>query len=242
MAYRQDDDLKFLGELKSNELNDLVRCLMYDKDDNLRITEELSMNPGYKAHAPNHNKYWEDIAAEVQMYGGNTFANLIRGKKGVPYREVLIDVCKRLKVNFNKNAPIEVIETAMLMKMMEKAMEKMSPSDMRELAEAVGVNASTSMTPQALTAAFQAVFRAGGFKSYQLTLIIVNAASKALLGKGLTFTANATLAKAMSIATGPIGWVVLGIWSAVDVAGAAYRVTVPATLHVAYLRQKHLHG
>jgi uncharacterized protein YaaW (UPF0174 family) len=39
-----------------------------------------------------------------------------------------------------------------------------------------------------------------------------------------------------------IGWVITGLWTAIDIAGAAYRITIPAVIHVAALRQKHLHG
>ena len=81
----------------------------------------------------------------------------------------------------------------------------------------------------------------GGFKSYQLTLIVVNAISRALIGRGLTFAGNAALTRTMAILTGPIGWVITGLWTAIDVAGAAYRVTIPAVIQVAALRQKHLY-
>ena len=88
---------------------------------------------------------------------------------------------------------------------------------------------------------FQAVFRAGGFKSYQLTLIIVNAVLKALIGRGLSLAGNAALTRTMAILTGPIGWVITGLWTAIDIAGAAYRVTIPAVIQVAALRQKYLY-
>ena len=68
---------------------------------------------------------------------------------------------------------------------------------------------------------FQAVFRAGGFKSYQLTLIIVNAVLKALIGRGLSLAGNATLVRSMAVLTGPIGWVITGLLTAIDIAGAA---------------------
>lgn len=44
MPYRPDEDLAFLGKLKSKELNELVSCLMRDKGGDLRLTEELSTN------------------------------------------------------------------------------------------------------------------------------------------------------------------------------------------------------
>ena len=103
MAYRIDSDLEFLAELDSEDLNDLVYCLTHDKDGEVRYTEELTGSDEYKEHNPNHHQYWKLIAAEIQCFGANTFATLIRGGEGVLYREVLMDVCNKLKVNYNKN-------------------------------------------------------------------------------------------------------------------------------------------
>jgi uncharacterized protein YaaW (UPF0174 family) len=242
MAYRYDSDLQFLGSMKSEDLNDLVYCLTHDKDGDARLTEELTMSSEYKAHNPDHHQYWELIAAEIQCFGANTFATLFRGGKGVEYKEVLMDVCDKMKVNYNKDSSTEKVEGNLLMKILTDALEKMSPEELKELAEATGVKNTSSITPETMVGVFQAVFRVGGFKSYQLTLIIVNAVLKALIGRGLSFAGNAALTRTMAILTGPIGWVITGLWTAIDIAGAAYRVTIPAVIQVAALRQQHLYG
>lgn len=54
--------------------------------------------------------YWDEIAEELQLFGGNTFMNLIKGNKVVLYREILCDVCVRLKVNYNKKSDFALIE------------------------------------------------------------------------------------------------------------------------------------
>lgn len=241
MAYRQDTDLEFLGQMKSEELDDLVYCLTHDRDGSVRFTEELTLHDLYKQHHPDHEKYWHLIAAEVQCFGANTFATVLRGGKGVEYKEILIDVCDKMKVNYNKNSSIEKIEGNLLMKILEDAIEKMSHDELRELADATGVKNTSGITPETMVGFFQVVFRMGGFKSYQLTLIVVNAISRALLGRGLTFAGNAAITRTMAILTGPIGWVITGLWTAIDVAGAAYRVTIPAVIHIAALRHKHMY-
>lgn len=241
MAYRDDSDLEFLGQMKSEELGDLVYCLTHDRDGSVRLTEELTMNEVYKQHHPNHEKYWELIAAEIQCFGANTFATILRGGKGVEYKEVLMDVCDKMKVNYNKDSSVEKIEGNLLMKILTDALEKMSPEELKELAEATGVKNTSGIAAETMVGVFQAVFRAGGFQSYQLTLIVVNAVLKALIGRGLSFAGNAALTRTMAILTGPIGWVITGLWTAIDIAGAAYRVTIPAVIQVAALRQKHLY-
>lgn len=241
MAYRYDSDLAFFENLKSTDLNDLVYCLTHDKDGSVRLTEEITMSDVYKKHNPDHHKYWELIAAEVQCFGANTFATIFRGGKGVLYKEVLMDVCDKMKVNYSKDSSTEKIENNLLMKILTDALEKMTPAELKELAEAVGIKNVSAMNAEAFVGVFQAVFRAGGFKSYQLTLIIVNAILKALIGRGLTFAGNAALTRTMAVLTGPIGWVITGLWTAIDIASPAYRVTIPAVIQVAALRQKHLY-
>lgn len=242
MAYRYDADIQFIGEMKSEDLNDLVYCLTHDKDGAVRLTEELTMSDLYKLSYPDHHQYWELIAAELQCFGANTLLTMFRGGKGVEYREILCDVCDKMKVNYNKAATIETIESNLLMKIMTDALERMSDAERRELALSMGLKHQEGMTAQALTGIFQAIFRAGGFKSYQLTVIIVNAVLKALIGRGLTFAGGAMLTKAAAILTGPIGWVATGLWTAIDIASPAYRVTVPAVIQVAFLRQKHMYA
>lgn len=242
MAYRADADLDFLKDLSSKDLNDLVYCLTHDKDGTVRLTEELTMSEDYKRHHPDHHKYWQQIAAEIQCFGANTIATMLRGGKGVQYKEVLMDVCDKMKVNYSKEASTLVIEGNLLMKILTDALERMTPEQLKELSETVGLKNTASVTAQSTAAVFQAVFRAGGFKSYQLTLIIVNAVLKAVIGRGLSFAGNAMLTRTMAILSGPIGWAITSLWTVYDVAGAAYRVTIPAVIQVAVLRQKHLYG
>lgn len=242
MAYRYDPDLEFLSKCTDEDLNDLVYCLTHDKDGSKRLTEELTLSDAYKKHYPYHSLYWEEIAAEIQCFGGNTFANMFRGGKGVLYKEVLCDVCDKMKVNYNKNSPVGRIESGLISKVLEDSLEKMSPDEIRRLATELGIKNTQNITKQVLLGSFQTIFRAGGFKSYQLTVIVVNAVLKALIGRGLSFAGNAAATRVFAVLSGPIGWVITGLWTAFDIAGAAYRVTIPAVIQVAALRQKILYA
>ncbi|WP_082604166.1 DUF3944 domain-containing protein [Acidovorax sp. Root217] len=241
MGYRSDKDIDFIGELASEDLNDLVYCLTHDKDGEVRFTESLTVDAKYKQHYPDHHAYWTLIAAEIQCFGANSIATMLRRGEGVLYKEVLTDVCDKLSVNYNKSSGVEVIEGNLLMKIATDAIEKMSESEVRELAQSMGLK-DLSVTKEIVLGSFQAIFRAGGFKSYQLTLIIVNAVLKALIGRGLSLAGNVILTRTMSILAGPIGWAVTGVWTAVDIASPAYRVTVPAVIQVAFLRRKYLYA
>lgn len=124
-TYRYDEDLEFLREMESEYLDELFTVLTKDKDGETRNTEWLTTNELVKRFYPDHKQYVELIMAESQHFGGNSLANILRGS-GVMYKEVLCDVCNKLKVNYNKNMPTETIEMNMFMKVLEDAISKMS--------------------------------------------------------------------------------------------------------------------
>ncbi len=238
MAYKLDEDLEFL-QYCSNELLDvLVETLTKDKDGELRNVETLTVKESYKTHNPNHLMYWEDIAEEIQTFGGNSVVNLFRDG-GVQYKEVLCNVCDKMKVNYNEKSDIYKIEQNLLMKILEDAMTEMSEEELKEITKELNLR-TTTFTSQAVMAALQVSIRQSGFVAYQIAVIVANAIAKALLGHGLKFATNATLTKTLSIFAGPIGWIITGLWTAIDIAGPAYRVTIPTTIQVAYLRQTYI--
>ncbi len=237
MAYRNDSDLSFLKNVSSSDLDILVEVLIKDKDGDARLTEELTTHDRYKSYSPNHNQYWDLIAAEIQCFGGNSFATMLRGGEGVVYKEVLTDACDKMKVNYNKNASVETIEMNLLMKILTDSMENMKPDELKQIVEDLGLN-TTNYSAQAVTAALQGAIKFSGFAAYQVALIVANAVAKALLGHGLKLATNAALTRSMAIFAGPIGWALTGLWALIDIAGPAYRVTIPVVIQVAFLRAK----
>jgi uncharacterized protein YaaW (UPF0174 family) len=241
MAYRSDSDLKFLADVASSDLDSLVETLIKGKDGSERLTEELTINDRYRSHSSDHHQYWDLIAAEIQCFGANSLATIFRGGEGVLYKEVLTDVCDKMKVNYNKDASVEIIEMNLLMKMLTEAMKGLSADELKKIVEDLNLN-TTNFTAQAVTVALQGAIRFSGFAAYQVALIVANAVAKALLGSGLKLATNAALTRAMSVFAGPIGWSITGLWTFVDIAGPAYRVTIPAVIQVAFLRAKIKYG
>ncbi|WP_198514627.1 DUF3944 domain-containing protein [Helicobacter pylori] len=229
--------MEFLKRLSSNDLKDLFDMLVYDEDGTLRMNEELTNSTEYKRYGSDYAKYPERIAEELQCYGGNTFINFFRDE-GVLYKEILCDACDHLKVNYHEESPTSLIEENMLSSILQKSLEKMSDEEIRELCDELGVKNTNKLGKQTLSTAALTLFRMGGFKSYQLALIVANAVIKAIFQRGLSLGANAALTRGLSILTGPVGWIITGVWTAIDIAGPAYRVTVPACILVATLRLK----
>lgn len=87
------DDLEiFLSKCSNEELSPLVDILTQKSNNALCKQSE------YINYAPDHKKYFNLIAKEICLYGSNTIANIKRGGVGVPYNEVVYDVCELLGV------------------------------------------------------------------------------------------------------------------------------------------------
>jgi len=224
-----DENLNSVLDLASNE--DLGVLVEYLSD---KFSEELTFHDSYKKHNPDHSKYVDLIAKEIRDMGGNSFANAWRGE-GPSYHEVVCDVASKLKAPYNERKSIEDIENSILETILSTALDNMSDEDKEKLLLEMG---GGSKKGGIATAAFIGIFRAGGFYSYQLTLIIANQIARAVLGRGLMLATNAGLMRVASILTGPVGWAITGLWTAVDLAGPAYKVTIPCVIHVAMLRKK----
>lgn len=150
----------------------------------------------------------------------------------------MCDVANHLKVNFNATADVSEIESGILLKMLEKALEKMSEDEKKEFFKQFGVDYK-GVGPAAMAALIAAI-RASGFQAYKLALIVANAVAKALVGRGLSLGANVMVTRLIGVAAGPIGLAITALMAIFDLAGPAYRITVPCVVQIAYMRQKSL--
>lgn len=238
--HREDADLDFLQRLASDELDALVRILTHDTDGKTRLTESLTGHALYKAHHPDHRQYWDLVAAEVQSFGANSISTLLRGGKGVPYREVLRDVCDRLSVDHDKDGVTEAIERALLAKLVEDYLQKTPDEELQSMAQALGLQASQGLRGPALSAAMLTAFQAGGFLSQRIVVMMMTSILKLLLGRGIQFAGSGVVMPMVGTWAGPIGWALTGAWAVFDLSNPAYRVTVPAVLQIAAMRRQYL--
>lgn len=232
------ENLDFLKGCSNDELRVLSDIILLDKDKQPRLTEELTCTQSYKDNYPdNVHGYLKELIEELELFGGNTVANILRWGEGVPYSEILHDVAKKQKVNFKYDATDETIERYLVQKLIDDTLDKMSEEELRELTNDLGIKVAGKFTKQAATAALMTAFRLGGFASYKLLVIVANAIAKFILGRGLSLVANAALTRWAAVFVGPVGWIITGLWTMVDIAGPAYRVTIPAVIQIALLRQ-----
>lgn len=228
-----DDDLiPLLRKCTNEDLDPLVQYIIQKGG----ITSELETTEVYKKNQPNHTAYVDIICSEIQRFGGHTFANILRGGEGVPYKKIVCTVASRLKVNFNNNREIEVIEEQILLKVLEKAWERMTNEEKAQLLDLWG-HKGVEIGKGVPLIALLAAFKAGGFGSFIFSYTVVNAVAKIVIGKGLRPLTMAKFAHWLKLTAGPFGWAVTAIWTLFDLGGPAYRVTVPCVLHIAMLRQ-----
>ncbi|PDW40557.1 ubiquinol-cytochrome C chaperone [Helicobacter pylori] len=162
--------------------------------------------------------------------------------EGVLYKEILCDACDHLDINYNERSATSLIEQNMLSKLLKDSLEKMSGREIKELGHELGmtnIDKVIGENKQVLIASVLTLFKAGGSHSYALAVSVADAMVRQTLGHGLSsVVGKVALKKTLGILAGPIGWVITGALVSINLAGPAYRVTVPACVLVATLRKK----
>lgn len=181
----------------------------------------------------------KEMATSLRRAGSNDFATLMRGGEGVEYAEIVRDVARKMGADdINDNTPAPIAEDRLLRKMFADAWDRMNEAERRELVKGMNIKAGDIPLGSTGTSATLILLKQfGGFATYRMALVVANVVARALLGAGLSFAANAALTRSIGALLGPIGLVASGAWLAVDLAGPAFRKTVPAVIYVAMLRQ-----
>ncbi len=101
------------------------------------------------------------------------------------------------------------------------------------------INKMIGENKQVLGTSVLTLFKTGGFSFLSVGYSCCKCNGKKTLGHGLTAVAGKVALKKISgILAGPIGWAITGVLVSINLAGPAYRVTVPACFVVAALRRK----
>lgn len=240
IEYREDDDLEFLRYCTEEDIRLLAEYLIYDKAREQRIASEILSDENFKKlrGAPDKwRKSWKLVAGELQHFGGDSIVNLFRGK-GVFYKEILSDVCRKLSVKHRKNSNAYDIENLLIEKLTEMSWEKMSVKEREKLLESMNIPDGFKGAPLVFIIAS---IKAGGVGSFQWSSWLAQSASLAFGHAALsTFSlgAAATLAGSRGVAAfaGPLAAILITVPL---ISGAAYRVTMPSVIQIAYMRRKY---
>lgn len=239
MGKYYDSDLNPLfKECSDEELSDIVDVILKNSFNKLKKHDK------YVKIRSTPSQFLGVIGNEVRRMGSNDIATFFRDE-GIPYREIVEDVATRIRLpeeRWEECDDVASLEKEILIYMLERAYEEMT-AEQRADFEKTFREASYSDFGDFSSIPFtvglmSAVINASGFTAYKVTAIVVNAVLKQVLGRGLSFLANATLMRGLSILAGPIGLAISGIWLGIDIAGPAYRTTIPLVVVIASLRMK----
>lgn len=235
-----DSNLSFLQYCSNDELKTLCDTLTHDNNGEVRLSEQLTDNDVYLCCYPDNMKgMWQEVAAELQRFGGNTFANIFRGGVGASYESILRDVCKKMKVRIPSCSTVEENEIALLTKYCEETIGSMDIDLLRELSFEIGIKPQ-SYNKQIVAAVILVALRRDGGKVLAPVIYYIGTnITRILIGRGVYLATAGVLGRAAAALTGPIGWALTAGWLAFDIASPAYRVTVPAVIQVACMRLKH---
>lgn len=255
MSYRKDPDLEFLKNAEDNDLALLADALIYKSAEDKRnasprFAATLQLDDKFNSNYPhNMRALWQSVAEELQKFGGHSGVNwLFRGNQGVLYREILEDVCKKQKVkgvDYSGDSTSK-LEDALLERMVSDVIKRMSDAELREMVHAFrevrefkDLAKDFLLSKERVLDVVKIAFKQGGFKSYVLTLQVVNGISRSLLGRGLSFGANAAMMKYLSsFMSGPAGWAFAAITTVWGFMGPNSDATLKGTIMVAYMRKK----
>lgn len=138
------DTLDFINTSSNEDLRTLCDIITLDKDGSPRLTEELTGTAGYRMNYPgNMRALAPEMVDEFRRFGGNTFANIVRGE-GPEYSEILRDVAKRQKVKIKSGDSDEVIERHLLEKMFDNISKTMTDEQLKEMMDQMAFISSTT--------------------------------------------------------------------------------------------------
>ena len=247
--YLEDKDLEFLKNCPNEDLKALADLLVFDKDGKKRWNEKLSGKKSYSESYPNNLKNAvNDIILELQCYGADTIASAVReifGKHpGVPYREILMDVCDKKNVSYNKSSSTERIEYHFIQSIIEETLQKASDEDIFAVADELGISLKGEETREQIIDNILQKSTSPALYSKMTEIVysaVVPGAGAVVAGAAAAqvalVAARVGLPRLVGLAIPAINAFMWG-WLIKDLSGPAYRITVPAVIMIINFRQK----
>ncbi|MUG32080.1 DUF3944 domain-containing protein [Psychrobacter sanguinis] len=213
----KDKDLAFLQDAHWEDLKILADALIKDYSGTEQWTGKLkSTLSKNKTLYPSSEKElyensWKAIAAELQLFGGNTIANLTR-QKGVVYKVILDDVVKKVGCDVHRQTTVEDTEEKLLRTLFGHVTKLEDLDEMYEKLNDMGLLGLTSL------------------KSNTLSTI-----KKGVSGRSKLATVGVMVSR-----LNPLTAIISAPLAIQELSNPAYRVTIPAVCIVAMMRRKHV--
>lgn len=189
--FREDTDLAFLKHADYQDLALLARYLIEDSEGKEQWTGQLKQTirdniSQYGSEQEAYKNSWMAIAAELQLYGGDTLVNLFR-RKGVPYKEILKDVANRVEADFHKDiATTEQIEEKILRKLFNRITTLQDLELINNTLKEKGYLGLSSIKDKPLETLFNGTSTAGKVGGLLKVFAPLNPIGSALIAKDIT--------------------------------------------------------
>lgn len=231
MSQYNVEGMEFLKNCSNEELGVLVD-LITDKGS---LTQLMTNTKVYSENYPNHRAYVDLIQDEIIDFGYNSLAIFADRS----YKEVVKKVCKKMNV-YDSSDDMYEMENKILGKVFQDSLKELTKEDIKAIVQEINLKGLKlkDLEGRRDYLVLAELFRAGGFESYKLSVIVANSLARMVTGKGLSLAINAGLTKALSIFAGPFA-IIMAVWTVVDIAGPAYRVVGKAVPYIAALRKIH---
>lgn len=248
LKYREDDGLAVLALAAHSDLEKLARVLTYDESDKeKRYAQQLLGDEAFKKarDAGDLGPAWRSIAAELQAFGGDGIANLIRttfkDHTGVLYREILADVCGQLGVDAKSAVGIKEIEDQLLVQIILKISKDSSAAEVIRILQETAKGSGLADAVAGDLKLEELAARIGADAKLGYVAAIV---APALASAVLPFLARITLPIVIRVMAPRVGGALVPGLNAIALlsmttlaTGPAYRVTLPAVLEVIRIRR-----
>jgi uncharacterized protein YaaW (UPF0174 family) len=180
------------------------------------------------------------LAKEIRAFGSHSLASLVRGGKPVEYNEVVLDVAIKLGVkNVSGSSTVVEIEQAILVTLLSKSIKDKSPDEILQMLKEIGYSLD-SKTLSSIKAATDndalVKILITLFSSLAIARTVSSSLTPALAATSKALLSSSVIARA-PVLLNPLGVAISAIWTGYDASGPAYRVTIPAIAHIAFIRQ-----
>lgn len=182
---------------------------------------------------------------QIKYYGSSDIAylkrKLLQGYGGVGAKELVEDVCEKLKINIKLGGSIESRLEKMVNIVVEKELFSKTPDELSQAFRDLGISdidndlISEHISKNGKVAILPVIFQILGPK---IALGIIETIIISIIAQIIGREAAKQLIKELMkrnpwINTlGPVLWAISGVWIALDLQGPAYRKTVPICLYL----------
>lgn len=197
------------------------------------------IQPIYDRHGVENGRGAEALAREISLDGASTVMSVLRRWKGVPYAVIVRDVARKMNVRAGNDEPVPAIELRLLEELVRSYLQKANAEEREQVQKYLQKAGNDHQTQLGeMVSGAMAV----GTLALIMEKIGRHAVAEVVRWIVLRTATRRAATEAARRASSIAGWAVpflnvaLVGWTVADIAGPAFRKTVPTVLEVALLR------